>query len=74
MANQQSLYPNPTSGKFVVEADGQIIFYNILGENILNKKLTNKNEFDFSSFPKGVYLYRVFTDKKGIFTGRVVVE
>ena len=73
------LYPNPTNGKFTVEAEGQIVFYNVLGEIILEQNLKNKNqltqnEFDFSSQPKGIYFYQVITEKKGIYTGRVVVE
>lgn len=74
VSNQLTLYPNPTSGKFTIEEEGQILFYNMLGETILNKKPDNKNEFDFSSFPKGIYLYKVVTEKKGVCTGRLVVE
>jgi hypothetical protein len=73
-SKQLMLYPNPTSAKFIIEAEGQILFYNVLGENILSEKLSQKNEFDFSSFPKGIYLYKVLTEEKDVYTGRVVLE
>lgn len=74
IAKQIKLYPNPTSGKFTLAAEGQIVFYNALGEMILTEKLNNQNQFDFSTYTKGVYLYRVVTDNKGVYTGRVVVD
>jgi hypothetical protein len=73
-AEAQAVYPNPTSGKFTIEGEGQIFFYNVLGENILNQKLKSENEFDFSSYPKGIYWSKVLTEKKGGYTGRIVVE
>lgn len=78
LADQLTVYPNPTSGKFVLVGQGQIMFYNAFGEVVLNQKSDSNrfglNEFDFSSQPKGVYVYRVYTDKKGVYTGRVVVQ
>jgi hypothetical protein len=73
LANSLTVYPNPTNGKFKIEAEGQVTFYNILGEAILIEKLTGKNEFDFSSLPTGVYLYKILNGNKAM-TGRVVVE
>ena len=72
--DQLKVYPNPSTGKFTVAAEGQIIFYNVLGEVVLTQKLNEQSQFDFSSQPKGLYLYKVITDKKTAFTGRVVVQ
>lgn len=71
---QLSLYPNPTSGKFAVEGEGQIIFYNVLGEEILNEKLNKGETFDFTSKAKGVYVYKIISTDKKVYSGRVVVE
>ncbi|MBK7818464.1 MAG: T9SS type A sorting domain-containing protein [Sphingobacteriaceae bacterium] len=60
-------YPNPNEGKFIIEAEGQIIFYNSVGEIVLTEKLNIKTNFDLSSQAKGVYLYRVINEKK-VFT------
>ena len=71
-------YPNPASGKFTIEAEGKIMFYNAMGEEIQNHKQTSiykgKTEFDLSALPAGIYFYKVVTDKKTTYTGRVVVE
>jgi Secretion system C-terminal sorting domain/Beta-propeller repeat len=74
ITNQLMLYPNPSSGKFNVDAEGQIIFYNNLGEMMFTQKLKGKHQFDFSTQPKGTYIYKVITDKKITYTGRVVVN
>lgn len=75
--NQQqiSIYPNPSNGKFSVDAEGEIIFYNVLGEVIHSEKLNNtSNVVDLSSQKQGVYTYQLITSGKEKFTGRVVVE
>ncbi len=71
-------YPNPTSGKFFVEGEGQILFYNTVGEMVLTKKLmdngtVSQNELDLSSFSKGIYFYKILSGKS-MKQGRVVVE
>ena len=68
------VYPNPSEGKFTIEAEGEIIFYNSLGEIVLTEKLDNKNNFDLSTHANGVYMYRVINAKKGIYNGRVIIK
>lgn len=72
--DQLVLYPNPTSGKFTVEGEGQIIFYNVLGEEVRNEKVNKHQTFDFSSQAKGVYVYKIISTDKKVYSGRVVVE
>lgn len=72
--DQLALYPNPTSGKFTVEGEGQIIFYNVLGEEVRNEKVNKHQTFDFSSQAKGVYVYKIISTDKKVYSGRVVVE
>lgn len=67
-------YPNPSEGNFTIEAEGQIIFYNSVGEIVLTENLNTKNNFDLSGQAKGVYLYRVVNEKKGVYTGRVILK
>jgi hypothetical protein len=74
LKDQLSVYPNPSEGKFTIEAEGQIIFYNSLGEIVLTEKLNGFNHFDLSSYAKGVYLYRVLNEKKGSYNGRVIIK
>ncbi len=72
--DQLSVFPNPTEGKFTMEADGELVFYNSLGEIVLSEKLNGKKQFDLSSQPKGAYLYQVISEKKGVITGRVLIK
>ncbi len=73
--DQLSLYPNPNTGKFKVDGEGQIIFYNLLGEQVYNEKLNSEsNTIDLSAQSKGVYTYKVISSNKQTYTGRVVVQ
>jgi hypothetical protein len=79
LTNELIVYPNPTSGKFRVKGDGEIIFFNLLGEEILNRKLNSDdsselNEFDFTEEPKGVYFYRILSERRVAGEGRVIVQ
>jgi YVTN family beta-propeller protein len=64
------VFPNPTTGKFQVTSPKSQIqsveVYNIIGEEVFtttnNKPLTT-NEIDVSSFPAGVYMVKVKTEK-----------
>lgn len=78
LTDKLKAYPNPASTKFTIEAEGKVIFYNALGEEVNNYKQNTikkgKTEFDLSALEPGVYLYRVTSDKKTIHTGRVIVQ
>ena len=47
--NQLPVYPNPSDGKFTIEGEGEIVFYNALGEVMLTEKLNNKTSFRFTN-------------------------
>lgn len=63
------LYPNPSTGKVIVEYTQQhavplmLKAHNILGEELFRKDLENRNagteEIDFSSYPDGLYFVTV---------------
>ncbi|MBK6522010.1 MAG: SBBP repeat-containing protein [Sphingobacteriaceae bacterium] len=79
--NAPLVYPNPNEGNFTIEAEGQIIIYNSVGEIVLTEKSYNlptgqadKTNFNLSSQAKGVYFYRVINEKKGVYTGRVIIK
>jgi hypothetical protein len=78
LADEKAVYPNPTSGKFKIAAEGEIEFFNMMGEQILEREVTrdpfNQNEFDFSEQPKGVYFFRIFSDKKLTAEGKVTIQ
>ena len=65
------LYPNPTSGKILLDWNGspetvQIDLFNILGQNILHDNVKDKTSYeaDLSAWTAGTY-YVVITDLNG---------
>ena len=65
-----SISPNPSNGKFQLEAGKQnlsrIIIYNLLGENIYqsNTALNSRIDIDISSQPRGVYFIQLQENEK----------
>ncbi len=78
-----NVYPNPTTGQFTIQlsdisSQWSVEVYNVLGEKVYsNYQITKSSNYqiDLSSQPKGVYIYRVYTETgSAIFTGRIVLE
>lgn len=75
------IYPNPTNGQFTIEftnttGNPYVKIYNVLGEEVYNSILKNETtEVNLSSQPKGIYIYRIFSQTNSVIsTGRLVVE
>ena len=62
LADDITIYPNPTSGLLVIKSNTfqQVEMYTINGILI---KSTTKNEIDMSQYSKGIYLAKIITDK-----------
>lgn len=72
-------YPNPFTDKVVVEISSDLgkihnlVLYNILGTEVGNINGTSRIVIDGADLEKGLFVYRVFDDKKQIVaTGRIV--
>jgi len=74
-----SIFPNPTSGKFIVyvslpKQKNEIAIYDILGRPIYCTTIyTEKTEIDLTSQPKGTYFLELRSES-GIFNKKVVIE
>ncbi len=75
------LYPNPTRGQIIIEsteslANHSIVLYNMLGEKVLEQKLSIGNmNIDISSLPRGILTYQIFDEYLSpIKAGKLVSE
>ncbi|MCQ2301641.1 MAG: leucine-rich repeat domain-containing protein [Bacteroidales bacterium] len=69
-----SVYPNPTTGLFVVEGEDieKVEVYNAMGQLVLTKAVSDdRTEIDLSNAANGMYLLRV-TGKEGVGERNVV--
>lgn len=67
-------YPNPSTGKFTIENQGEMCIYNLMGEKILSRKLTlKKSEIDLSSQQKGIYFLNIL-DRDKMYTKKIVIQ
>ena len=76
--NTISIYPNPSSGKFILNGgndEAEIDIYNLLGEKILTQKLNaHQTIIDLESKSKGIYIYSIKNSSKLLGRGKLVVE
>jgi hypothetical protein len=79
LTTQVGLYPNPASDKVTVfvnnaTAETQILVLNALGQVVLTRNnVTEKNELNTDSLPKGVYFVRV-GNGKNVTTNKLIIS
>lgn len=66
------LYPNPTSGRVVIESDTlqKVEIYSLTG---ILMETTTDNQIDLSGYAKGIYLVKITTDK-GIALKKIIFK
>ncbi len=77
-----TVYPNPNNGQFTVgftniEGNPSFKMYNVIGQEIYSQSNIQHStlNLDLSTQPKGIYIYRVFSENGiSISTGRLVIE
>lgn len=77
-SNIINIFPNPTTGKVTVQAEGivGVEVMNIQGEKVKSQKSNSKSqncEVDLSQQAKGIYIIKVTTNK-GVAVRKVVLE
>lgn len=73
------IYPNPTKGSVTVALsqdieNGELILFNTLGQMVLSEKIDNTRMVDLSYQAKGLYSYRLLSNKQNIKNGKIVIE
>ena len=67
-------YPNPSTGKFIVESKGEICVYNCVGEKVFMKtSSTGKTEVDLSAQSDGIYFLHI-NNEKGTTTKKLIIS
>ena len=74
-----TVYPNPISSSFTIDAGTEtmqeVFIYNMTGSLVYYTTTSkNKLEINASSFPIGMYMYKVRLDDESILTGKVLKE
>ena len=77
VVNEVSLFPNPSSGTFILqtsEINSNLIITNVLGEKIYETKiLTGQVEIDLSDRAKGIYFVQV-SSLEGRSTKKIIIQ
>jgi len=83
LADNFSIYPNPSSGQFTIKANNyqasainQIEIHNVLGEKIYSSDIqqtTSGISVDFSSHPSGIYFLLIKTEE-GTATKKLIIQ
>ncbi|WP_082333728.1 FG-GAP-like repeat-containing protein [Mangrovimonas sp. TPBH4] len=72
-----SIYPNPSTGTIMisgVEAESDLMVYNILGQNVYERELqSGSNTIDFTSIPKGIYYFKI-SNESGVVTKKIELK
>jgi hypothetical protein len=77
--NGLEVYPNPSNGYFyfkLKDATDKVVsisLKNVMGREIYSAK-NNSSSIDATTFPPGIYIAKVFTQKKKLFTVKVVKQ
>jgi len=72
--NIETPYPNPSTGKFSINAEGEFVVYGITGKIIYSQTISGNTEIDLSTQEKGVYFYRLLSSDKVLSSGKLFVE
>lgn len=62
------LYPNPSTGDFIVQENGLLNIYNQLGEKIFTTNTESNTSINVSNLPKGIYFVELINEKSSLRT------
>lgn len=78
--DEYTIYPNPSSGKFIIKNQSQekvsIEVYAATGKLIESRMLLNGNDMslDLRAYPKGIYLYRLVKSNGEMESGKLILD
>lgn len=75
LANDISIYPNPTTGLVTIQTNGKILqaeVYNAMGQLLLATQVNNAT-INLQNYPDGIYYIRLKDEEKAVSTQRIVL-
>ena len=77
--NMFHIFPNPSKGSFQVSVPGfdefKIKIYTVSGACIYQSVINGQqSEINLSTYPKGIYFYRLQNESTGLKTGKIIIE
>jgi len=75
-----NIYPNPIKGSFNIDAgseikNGEIILFNLNGQEVEKIEINSgSNTINEHELAKGVYNYKLFSDREQISSGKIIFE
>ena len=78
--NGVKLYPNPTDNRLTIEFDNkietvQIIIYNLLGKEVINKSIYNQTStIDLIKLKSGIYFYKISGNSIETISGKIIKQ
>ena len=77
VANNISIYPNPSNGVITISADNNLTnivsIYDVTGKLIFSERLQANSNIDLSTYNKGAYIIEVLNNNK-IYTEKVILK
>jgi hypothetical protein len=73
--SEKNIFPNPSSGKFTLEAKGKLTIYNLNGEEIyFEENMLDTKQIDLSEQSKGIYFYQLKSSNEIMTSGKIIIE
>lgn len=72
--NIDTPFPNPSAGKFSINAEGELIIYGARGKSVYSQIISGNTQIDLSNQEKGVYFYQLRSSDRVISSGKLLVE
>jgi len=75
---EMNIYPNPGTGQFNfsgLEKESKIEIYDVMGRKVYEAMVSNSTQIiDLTSKDKGVYFYRIISDKEKFQQGKLLIQ
>ena len=72
-----SFYPNPASDYLAINTNVdslEVVVYNVMGQKVLSEKLISTEKLDISKLQSGLYIVKLYNQKKELQTKKILIR